>query len=113
MARRLPITIQCPSVSESFELAHEPCSGAACSWWENGCSARRTVESEYLQHETTLAPECPLAPRCRWHLDALAGGQVGCVVRRLGMLCEHQGGEWNTFEMAPASEWNKGTEPND
>lgn len=45
-------------------------------------------------------PECPSAAQCRWNIDALKRGEPGCFVRRLGVLCEHQGGElavFNTF----------------
>jgi hypothetical protein len=105
--KTLPLAIQCPSVgSATDELEHVDCSGNACTWWKNGgCSARVETEEVFLVKETKLAAECPLASRCRWHIDAVAEGKVGCVIRRLGMLCEHQGGEWNTFQMAPPEEW--------
>lgn len=111
--KRLPVALQCPSVGDESLFEHTDCSGKACSWWKNGCSARVETEEAYLVHETVLAPECPLALRCRWHTDAVAEGKTGCVVRRLGMLCEHQGGEWNTFQMAPPDEWNERVEVDD
>jgi hypothetical protein len=49
---------------------------------------------------------CALAERCRWHVDAVSRGLDHCVVRRLGEICEHQGGQWNTFDMAPPEEWD-------
>lgn len=109
--RSLPVAIQCPSVgAASTQLEHEDCSGSECPWWEGGCTARTQTEADYLIHETTLAQECPLATRCRWHIEAMREGHVGCVVRRLGMLCEHQGGEWNTFQMADPDEWEQTTD---
>jgi hypothetical protein len=49
-----------------------------------------------------------------WNLTAVARGDVGCVVRRLGMLCEHQGGEWNTFQMAEPDDpvWGESADMN-
>lgn len=52
-----------------------------------------------------VPPPCPLADSCRWNIDAIAAGKPACGVRMLGLICEHQGGEWNTFEMAPFEEW--------
>lgn len=49
---------------------------------------------------------CPKADACRWNQDAIAAGVKQCLPGRLGMLCEHVGGEWNnTFDMAEPSEW--------
>jgi hypothetical protein len=98
--------LQCPSVERGVaEFYHEPCMTDACTWWKGHCTARLEVLDTYKEHFEALAPPCRLAPACRWHVEALAAGEPGCPPRRLGMLCEHQGGEWNTFEMAPPEEW--------
>lgn len=49
-------------------------------------------------------PPCALEKTCTWNVDAIERGEPGCVVRRLGLLCEHQGGEWNTWDMMDASD---------
>lgn len=86
-----------------FRLVSEPCTRAACTWWKDGdCTAQRTVVEEYgrFMDVDPVAAQCPKAEACTWHRHG------PCAVRRLGMLCEHVGGEWNTFQMAPASEWS-------
>jgi len=106
--KKLPTAIQCPSVGAgSLSLSHEACDGSACAWWEDGCGARVLTENQYsaFLDKKPLAPDCPIASMCRWHVEAVASGLQACLVRRLGMLCEHQGGEWNTFEMAAPEEW--------
>lgn len=97
--------ILCPSVVLNSEFTTEPCSGSKCSWWKRSCIAQATVLKEYGKHETVppVVP-CPVQFQCRWYLDAQKVGQT-CSVQRLGMICEHQGGEWNTFEMACSDEW--------
>jgi hypothetical protein len=98
--RRLPLV--CPSVGSVAEMISEPCTRAACDWWKNGrCSAHTSVVEEYAHYldKIPLAPACPKASACTWHRSG------PCAVRRLGMLCEHEGGEWNTWQMAPAAEW--------
>ena len=110
--KRLPAAIQCPSSEVKVEkvgyvFIHEDCSGSKCGWWSNGCDARRITEQDFMRFEEALAPECPLASKCRWHVEAVAEGKKGCPVRRLGMLCGHQGGDWNTFEMMSPEEWEE------
>jgi hypothetical protein len=104
--------IQCPSVDDparDFEkrFGHEPCAGQRCVFWNKRCGAADEIEVSYgsLLGRFPLAPECALSNRCRWHIQAIRDGKPGCLVRRLGELCQHQGGDWNTFEMAPADEW--------
>lgn len=105
--KALPTVIQCPSVGSVSTFTHEDCTGPNCTWWENGCSARTLTEGQYAKHMVLLGPECPLASRCRWHVEAVVEGKPACAIRRLGMLCEHQGGVWNTFEMADPDEWEE------
>jgi hypothetical protein len=112
VTRRLPLAIQCPSVDDPnrrFEerFGHEPCLGSKCALWSGRCEAADETEASYgaILGRFGMAPECPLANRCRWHIQAVRDGKPGCAVRRLGELCQHQGGDWNTFEMAPAEEW--------
>lgn len=97
MKQRLPI--MCPSnlATEAEGLYAEPCRGGRCVWWERGgCSAGRDTQVDFGPAvPSARPPECALAPRCRWHLDA--GEHRVCVPRQLGTTCEHQGGWWNTF----------------
>ncbi len=85
-------SLHCPSVSVgSFGLQHEPCERAACSWWsDHHCSAAETIPIGRL----TKKLRCELAPRCRWMAQAKDGL---CPPMRLGEVCEHQGGTFNTF----------------
>lgn len=86
---------------------HEDCTGSRCAWWENNkCGARTLTEAQFAEHMKEEPPACELAPKCRWNVEALAEGRVACAVRLMGMLCEHQGGEWNTFAMADPEEWD-------
>jgi hypothetical protein len=105
--RRLPI-LQCPSVGDHLRFYSEPCTRGACSNWREGqCTAVTETEEAYsvVMDQYPDPGECPMASQCRWHVQAVENGQTKCLVRRLGELCEHQGGEWNTFAMAPAEEW--------
>jgi hypothetical protein len=100
----------CPSVQKVMELTTEPCTMGACTWWKgNRCTARKeTFEdaAKLLAKPVIVIPPCPIASDCRWNQDAVKEGKRACEVRLLGMLCEHQGGEWNTFDMAPFDEWD-------
>ncbi len=104
--KRLSV-IQCPSVDNDMVFTHEPCTGRACTLWAGACSAANDTARTYkalLDHYPDPG-ECPLAANCRWHIQAVTQGQTKCLVRRLGELCEHQGGLWSTFDMAPPEEW--------
>jgi hypothetical protein len=83
---------------------------AACTWWKEGhCTARTETflgGEKVLAKPVAILPHCALAATCRWQDDARKEGKPGCEVRMLGMVCEHQGGEWNTFLMAPWEEWD-------
>lgn len=80
-----------------------------CVYWKkNRCTARLEIREDaakLLAKPVTLIPRCPIADTCRWNIEAKRDGHMACEVRLLGMLCEHQGGEWNTFDMAPFDEW--------
>lgn len=109
MKRKLKVL--CPSVTgPGCTLATRVCVLTACSWWKNNeCHAgpdTAQLYAKFLDREP-LPPlsACAIAFQCRWHLDALKRGEIACPPRRLGMLCEHQGGEWNTFEIAPPEDW--------
>lgn len=105
--KRLPV-IQCPSLEDDMVFKHENCTQKACALWDDGrCTAADDTQEAYaaLLDRFPDPGACPLAERCRWHLQAVEQGDSKCLVRRLGELCEHQGGEWNTFEMAPPDEW--------
>ncbi len=101
--------MQCPSVSTGAAVfTHEPCTAAKCSGWKNGQCQERIDSFAGAAHQLTqraAIPLCPLAGVCRWNQDALREGLPACEVRQLGMVCEHQGGEWNTFLMAPWEDW--------
>jgi hypothetical protein len=99
--------IQCPSVDQAMTFKHEPCTREACTFWKGHCTAATDTEEAYaaVLDRDPDPGDCPLAPSCRWHVQAVQHGQTKCVVRRLGMICEHQGGDWNTFEMAEPEEW--------
>lgn len=100
----------CPSVQKVMELTTEPCTMGACTWWKkNWCSARlETFEAAAkLLAKPVKIPSCPIAADCRWNQDAVKEGKRACEVRLLGMLCEHQGGEWNTFDIA-FDDWDDG-----
>ena len=106
MIRRLTV-LQCPSVGDALQFVHEPCTREACTFWAGHCTAAVDTEQAYgklLDHYSDPGA-CTLASQCRWHVQAVEHGQTKCLVRRLGEICEHQGGDWNTFEMAPPEEW--------
>lgn len=111
MARKLPVI--CPSNlggDDGFTLYTTPCEGRSCIWWgrqstgQIGCTAGEREAKPYKQWFTTIRdanlPACPAAKHCRWNTDAVNRGEPGCAPRRLGLICEHQGGVWNTFDMA-------------
>lgn len=113
MARKLPIV--CPSVDDPAKdleerFTYEACGHKKCVFWKGRCEAEIELAEEYAEHTSRRQqkglemPVCDLAPRCRWHVQSLKEGRAGCVPRQLGMLCQHQGGEWMTFDMAPADE---------
>lgn len=103
------MSIQCPSVCEGATFTREPCRMSACSWWKDGCTAQETERKRYaVVPPQPPAPPCPIAAQCRWHLDAAKNGLL-CLPRSVGTLCEHVGGEWNTFDMADPSEWRAAT----
>ena len=86
------VKIQCPSVLIGLStFVHEPCLGRACTaWWEAGrCSAADTIPVGRLRRRL----RCGLVASCRWSLQASDGG---CPPMRLGEVCEHQGGTFNT-----------------
>lgn len=103
----------CPSNlggEDGFTLYTTPCEGKTCVWWGRqstgivGCTAGEKEGNDYARwfnaKRDASMPECPSAAQCRWNIDALKRGEPGCFVRRLGVLCEHQGGElavFNTF----------------
>lgn len=100
------LKVFCPSVADGTTFTTEPCQREACIWWKNGgCSAQKTERKRYaIVPPQPTAPPCPKAKACRWHLDAQKLGKP-CLPRSLGMLCEHAGGEWNTFDMADPKDW--------
>ena len=87
--------MECPSVQISSAeggFVHEPCAASKCHWWENKkCSAVSTVPVGNL----TKKLKCALAPRCRWAHQSIGGV---CPPMTHGTLCEHQGGDFNTFD---------------
>lgn len=120
MRRSASLRVQCPSVSHpaGFDdkglrhqgFSHEACGFGTCHWYDKQaliCGARTAVQDNYREHldKDPVPPDCPLASQCHWHLDAIAVGEQACPPRRLGLLCEHQGGEWNTFDMADPEDW--------
>lgn len=96
MRRSLPVL--CPSVGDLVHMETRPCTAQACDWWKDGCTAQDSVRvafAEYAvkQSVATKVPVCPLEKTCRWALDA--GG--ACAPKSFGTLCQHQGGEYNTW----------------
>ena len=95
---------------KTFDLIAEPCTGKACSNFENNvCTAGSETEDAFSKwlDATPRPPACPMADRCHWNVAALAQGKPACVVRRLGLICEHQANDenkdyaiWSTFDMA-------------
>lgn len=103
------MSFHCPSVSTGASVfTHEPCSMKACTYWKGRCTARLDIREDAakLAKPVKRIPKCALADICRWNMEAKRDGHMACEVRLLGMVCEHQGGEWNTFEMAPYEEWD-------
>jgi hypothetical protein len=104
MPRRLALL--CASNSDGVNSFYtEPCSRGRCYAYENGACTAGTETAEVFEKWFTPTrdanlPSCPISKSCMWDITAVTRGEVGCVVRRLGMLCEHQGGEWNTWQMA-------------
>lgn len=83
--------VQCPSVSIGVStFTHEPCTMNKCVWWDGRCSAADTVPVGRLRRRK----RCGLVMSCRWMLQAKDGL---CPPMRLGEICEHQGGTFNTF----------------
>jgi|SRR5271166_338663 len=85
----------------------EPCTRSACHSFDKttktckaGTETAEVFEKWFTTARDKSLPECPISRQCMWDLTARARGEVGCVVRRLNMLCEHQGGDWNTWDMA-------------
>jgi hypothetical protein len=117
--RRLPLL--CASNSDGVSSFYiEPCAGRACHEYDRKREACRAgtetaeIFSRWFTKERDAAlPTCPAAEQCAWNVAALKIGTPGCVPRRLGMICEHQGGEWNTFEMADPDDpcWGDAAEP--
>jgi hypothetical protein len=91
--RRLLVKIQCPSVAIGAAMfTHEPCTSRACTWWDKEkdlCSAASTIPVGRLKRRK----KCDLAPVCRWALQSPNGV---CPPMKLGEVCEHQGGTFNT-----------------
>lgn len=72
----------------------EPCTRAKCHSFESGKCKAGTETAEVFEQWFTPTrdaklPICPISGQCMWDITALARGEVGCVVRCLGMLCEH------------------------
>jgi hypothetical protein len=108
--RRLPLL--CPSNHDPHlpygqQFHHEKCTRKACFYWKNNqCSAGNELmdwheeEGNFANRTNKKLPNCPISSVCTWNVSAVARGEPGCVVRRLGLLCEHQGGDWATWEVA-------------
>lgn len=109
MARRA-LPVFCPSVSDGAGVfTREPCAVEACTWWAGRCTAADAVLTSYAPAVGRYpVPACPKKVTCRWHTQAMAEGLPACPPRRLGETCEHVGGQWNTFDMAPVEEWDLG-----
>jgi hypothetical protein len=103
--RKLPLV--CASNGDYSTFYTEPCQRAACHYWskeQRACTAGQGTAEVFSRWFTpardVALPACPIEPTCAWNVAAVQAGDPGCVVRRLGMLCEHQGGDWNTFDVA-------------
>lgn len=83
--------VQCPSVESSGVLTHEPCTRDACTWWKKRCTAVDTVPLGLKSKRL----ECSLSKSCRWSKQSTNGI---CPPMTHGTLCEHQGGDFNTFD---------------
>lgn len=89
--------VQCPSVEiPEVGFVHEPCTMRQCVWWEDRCTAADTIPVGNL----TRRKRCALAKSCRWMQQATDGL---CPPMKLGEVCEHQGGTYNTFHYEWAS----------
>lgn len=84
--------MRCPSVQvPGVGLVHEKCEGGSCTWWEKKCTAVDTIPLGNL----TKKLRYKLAPQCRWARQSKDGV---CPPMTHGTLCEHQGGDFNTFD---------------
>jgi hypothetical protein len=84
--------VECPSVQvPDVGFIHEPCTRARCTWWNERCTAKDTVPIGRLRRRI----KCALASRCRWALESSRGI---CPPMTHGTVCEHQGGDFNTFD---------------
>ncbi len=114
MSKHLPLL--CPSnydprLPDGERFHFTKCSRQACHAWENGqCTAGTGMMKwhaefgNFTKKKDNKMPDCPIADTCTWNKTALARGEPGCVVRRLGALCAHQGGDWSTWEMMGADD---------
>lgn len=87
---------QCPSVMEGAAIfTHEDCQPRVCTWWAKRCTAADTIPVAELMRGRPRKRKlnCALAPRCRWMLQATDGL---CPPMKMGEICEHQGGTYNT-----------------
>lgn len=109
------LRVLCPSVQDPSRpnsyFTTAPCEGRTCSFWKKGgCSAGAEIRDSYERHlDKEVLPDCPKADAavCRWHADAVERGEPACPVRRLGMVCEHAGGEWVTWDMVGPDDWDR------
>lgn len=88
--------LQCPSVVEgASRFVHENCQTAACHWWAKRCTAADTIPVAELMRGRPRKKQlfCALASRCRWMVQAVDGL---CPPMKMGEVCEHQGGTYNT-----------------
>jgi len=88
--------LQCPSVMDgSVIFTHEDCQPATCTWWRKRCTAADTVPVVALMRGRLRKKRlvCALASRCRWMAQATDGL---CPPMKMGEICEHQGGTYNT-----------------
>lgn len=93
MRRSLPVL--CPSVGDLVHMETRPCTAQACDWWKDGCTAQDSVRVAFAEYAVKdVGPPCPLEKTCRWAIDA---GDKPCAPRSFGTLCQHQGGEYNTW----------------
>jgi hypothetical protein len=87
---------QCPSVVEGAGVfTHEDCQTTQCYWWEKRCTAVDTIPVATLMHNRQRKKrlDCALASHCRWMLQSIDGL---CPPMKMGEVCEHQGGTYNT-----------------
>lgn len=121
---KVRLKLVCPSNEDlDYTFFSEGCKQGVCTFWGDtgsgvkGCTAGidlRDGFGRWLSPERDAKmPSCPLEGTCTWNVNAVARGEPGCVPRRLGMVCEHQGGEWNTFQMADPDDECWGKDPED